>query len=66
MDKYHSKWYNDALDLAEKVDIKETDIKKPQTSSRQTYRSNQPVETTKNYFKVVLTIPIMDHILTDL
>ena len=66
VDKYHSKWYNDALDLAEKVDIKETDIKKPQTSSRQTYRSNQPVETTKNYFKVVLTILIMDHILTDL
>ena len=66
VDKYHSKWYNDALDLAEKVDIKETDIKKPQTSSRQTYRSNQPVETTKNYFKVVPTIPIMDHILTDL
>ena len=66
VDEYHSKWYNDALNLAEKVDIKESDIKKPQTCPRQTYRSNQPVETTKNYFRVVLTIPFLAHVLTDL
>ena len=66
MDEYHKKWYNDALNLAEKVDIKESDIKKPRACSRQTYRSNQPIETTKNYFKVVLTIHFLDHVLTDL
>ena len=66
VDGYHSKWYNNVLNLAEKVDIKESDIKKPQTCSKPTYRSNQPVETTKNYFKVVLIIPFLDHVLTDL
>ena len=66
MDEYHSKWYNDELNLAEKADIKESDIKKPRNYSRQTYRSNQPVGTTKNYFKVVLAIPFLDHVLPDL
>ena len=54
------------MNLAEKGDIKASHIKKPRTCSRQTYQSNRPVETTKNYFKVVLTIPFLDHILTDL
>ena len=27
VDEYHSKWYNDALNLVEEVDIKESDIK---------------------------------------
>ena len=31
VDQYHSKWYNDALNLAEKVGIKESNIKKPRT-----------------------------------
>ena len=66
MDKYSSKLYNDALNIAEKVDIKESDIKKPRTCSKQTCRSNYLIETTKNYFKVVLTIPFLDHVLTDL
>ena len=65
VDEYSSKWYNDALNLAEKVDIKESDIKKPQTCSKQTYRSNHLIETTKNYFKGVLTITFLDHVLTD-
>ena len=66
VDEYNSKCYNDALNLAEKVDIKESNIKKPRFCSRQTYRSNQLVETTKNYFKMALNIPFLDHVLTDL
>ena len=66
VDEYHSKWYNDALNLAEKVDIKESDIKKPRTCSRQTYRSNQLVGTNKNYARGILTIPFLDNVLTDL
>ena len=34
VDEYHNKWYNDALNLAEKVDIKESDIKKNRTCSK--------------------------------
>ena len=66
MDEYHSKWYNDALNLAEKVDIKESDIKKPRNCSRQAYRSNQLVRTNKNYAKGILNIPYLDNFLTDL
>ena len=66
VDEYHSKWYNDALNLAEKVDIKESDIKKPRTCSRQAYRSNQLVGTNKNYAKGILTIAFLDNVLTDL
>ena len=66
VDEYHIKWYNDALHLVEKVDIKESDIKNPRTCSRQTYRSNQLVGTNKNYTKGILTIPFLDNVLTDL
>ena len=66
MDEYHKKWYNDALNLAEKVDITESDIKIPRICSTQTYRSNQLVGTNKNYAKGILTIPFLDNILTDL
>ena len=65
MDEYHKKWYNDALNLAEKVDITESDIKIPRICSTQTYRSNQLVGTNKNYAKEILTIPFLDNVLTD-
>ena len=65
MDEYHKKWYNDALNLAEKVDITESDIKIPRICSTQTYRSNQLVGTNKNYAKGILTIPFLDNVLTD-
>ena len=28
VDEYHNKWYNDALNLADEIDIKESDVKK--------------------------------------
>ena len=35
---------------------------KSRTCSRQIYRSNQPVQNTKEYFRVSLTIPFLDHV----
>ena len=29
VDEYHNIWYDDAMNLAEKIDIKESDLKKP-------------------------------------
>ena len=58
--------YNDTLDLAEKNWHERVRYEEPRTYSRQTYWSNQLVETTKDYFKVFLTIPYLDHVLTDL
>ena len=39
---------------------------KSRTCSRQIYRSNQPVQNTKEYFRVSLTIPFLDHVSADL
>ena len=39
---------------------------KPRTCSQQIYRSNQPVQNTKEYFCVSLTIPFLDHVSADL
>ena len=63
---YHENWYNKAKKLAEKVDISEANMTKPPTCSRQICWSNQPVQNTKEYFCVSLTIPFLDHVLADL
>ena len=39
---------------------------KPRTCSQQIYQSNQPVQNTKEYFRVSLTIPFLDHVSADL
>ena len=39
---------------------------KPRTCSRKIYQSNQPVQSTKEYFRVSLTIPFLDHVSLDL
>ena len=35
---------------------------KPRTCCRQIYRSNQPVQNTKEYFRVTLTIAFFDNV----
>ena len=68
IENYHENWYNKAKKLAEKVDISEANMEKPRTCSRHIYRSNQPIETTKDfkdYFRVALTIPFLDHVSAD-
>ena len=56
VENYHENWYNKAKKLAEKVDISTANMTKPCTCSQQIYRSNQPVQNTKEYFRVSLTI----------
>ena len=55
-----------AKKLAEKVDLSEANMTTPCTCSRQIYQSNQPVQSTKQYFHVSLTIPFLDHVSADL
>ena len=66
IENYHENWYNKAKKLAEKVDISEPNMTKPRTCSRQIYQSNQPVQNTKEYFCISLTIPFLDHVSPDL
>ena len=62
VENYLENWYNKAKKLAEKVDISEDNMTKPRTCSRQIYRSNHPVQNTKEHFRVFLTIPFLDHV----
>ena len=66
VENYHENCYNKAKKPAEKVDISQANIIKPRTCSRQIYQSNQPVQNTKQYFRVSLTIPFLDHVSADL
>ena len=66
VENYHENWYNKAKKLAEKVDISEANMTKPRTCSRQIYRANQPIQNTKEYFRVSLAILFLDHVSADL
>ena len=66
VEKYYENWYNKAKELSEKVYISEANMTKPRTCSRQIYRSNEPVQNTKEYFRLFLTIPFLGHVSADL
>ena len=66
LENYHENLYNKAKKLAEKVDISEANMTKPRTCSQKIYRSNQPVQNTKVYFRVSLIVPFLDHVSADL
>ena len=59
IDSFHDAWYTKALDLAEKVEVEES---KPRTVGRQTTRSHPPYKSILEYYKRVITIPLVDHI----
>ena len=66
VDYYHDAWYKIAVKLARKVEIYEEDAKPPRVCSRQAHRANPQGLTLKEYFRVTLTIPFLDHIIADL
>ena len=59
VDSYHDLWYKEALQLADQVGIEES---KQRTVGRQTTRSNTPFEDISEYYKRVITIPLIDHL----
>ena len=63
IDTYHSKWYAKALRLAEDVNVDES---KPRTCGRQINRSNVPAESVSDYFKKSSTIPLANHLHSEL
>nr|XP_047137463.1 52 kDa repressor of the inhibitor of the protein kinase-like [Hydra vulgaris] len=62
-DAYHNKWYKIALALAKTFDI---DEKKPRTCGVQKHRDNQICDTVSDYFKVSITLPLLNHFLNEL
>ena len=61
VDTFHKKCYSDIAEIACKVGIEEC---KPRTSKLQRNYNNIPSESISDYFKKVVTIPLLDH-LTD-
>ena len=59
VDTFHETWYEEALELAEQVDIEEW---KPRTVGRQTTRANIPHNSISEYYKFTITIPLIDHL----
>ena len=58
VDQIHNKYYDQVLQLAASVGVKE---KLVWICSVQTTRENYPVETARDYYRLKLTIPILDH-----
>ena len=59
VDTFHKKCYSDIVEIACKVGIEEC---KPRTSKLQRNRNNIPSESISDYFKKVVTIPLLDHL----
>lgn len=53
-DSYHSKWFQQAVEIAKKFEISVTH---PRITKRQTMRANQPSNLTEEYYKLSLIIP---------
>ena len=64
VDDFHSQWFHLAKSRAEAVGVGAPSI--PRCCGRQKNRNNTPAEDPKEYFKRAITIPFLDHLLTQL
>ena len=62
-DTYHAMWYEEAVGLANKFKIA---VKTPRITKRQILRDNHPSNSTSEYYRHSLTIPLLDHVYGDL
>ena len=63
IDGFHSVWFKDASNIAESVDAA---IKAPRICSRQIFRGNIAANDVSTYFKRNVSVPFLDHLLTEL
>jgi hypothetical protein len=63
VNEIHEKYYNEVLELANSVKVKE---KFPQICMVQTTCENYPVATGRDYYRVKLTIPLLDHLIAQI
>lgn len=56
VDKYHRLWYQEAIDLANQLDVEEC---VPRCVNRQKNRNNMPAESPEEYYKRIVTIPVL-------
>ena len=63
IDSVHTRLYSRALQIASTVNVQES---LPRTTYRQQHRSNTPALTASDYYKRVITIPALDHLITEI
>ena len=63
VDTFPKKCYGDVIDFACNVGIEEC---KPGTSKLQRNRNNIPLESISDYFRKVVTIPLLDHLTVEI
>ena len=63
VDSFHSLTYQQAVMLGQSVDVEET---APRQALRQRHRQNIPSSSVSEYYKRNLTIPILDHLISEL
>lgn len=63
VDTVHARMYETALEIAMKVGVDES---MPRTTMRQRHRTNVPSSNPSEYYKRVLTIPTLDHRITEM
>ena len=63
INSYYDTWFDQAAKLAETVGVSPS---KPRTCSRQTLLANAPSETPRDYYRINLTTPFIDHLFMEL
>ena len=59
----HDEWYSETCTLAQKINVNES---VPRTSAQKTARENFPAESPSYYYKLSLSIPLIDTVLNEL
>ena len=57
VNEFHDNCFNKILSMAYRLNIP---ISKPRTNKRQVYRDNHPAASVSDYYRVSLTIPLLD------
>ena len=63
VDKYHDEWFAEVEQMCTAVG---TEPSLPRVCARQTHRSNVPSQTPTEYYRRTITIPLLDHMLSEM
>ena len=63
VDKYHDEWFAEVEQMCTTIG---TEPSLPRLCARQTHRSNVPSQTPKEYYRRTITIPLLDHMLSEM
>ena len=63
IDTIHSKWFKEAEEMCQSVEV---EVKLPRLCGRQRHRENIPAQTPSDYYRRTVTIPVLDHLISQM